>query len=492
MILKASQRGGGKQLGLHLLKTEENEHVEVHEIRGFVSDDVVGAMKEAYAVSLGTKCKQFLFSVSLNPPETESVGVNVFENAADRIEEKTGLTGQPRVIVFHEKEGRRHAHAVWSRIDIDSMTAVNLSHFKVKLRDISKELYLENDWQMPRGLMDSQARDPRNFSLVEWQQAKRMGVEARDLKAEMQECWAVSDSRAAFEHALGERGIILAKGDRRGHVAVTHHGEVLSVARYVGKKAKDVRAKLGELENLASVDEAKARMARDMAAAFRRHVQEARLQHSQEAARLEHARQQMTAAHTAERRKLDAAQQARWLEEARQRQARMNSGLRGLWDRLTGQHGRLQRQNEQDAYAALQRDRQQRDAMVEAQLQERRGLQQQIRDERQRQAELLIELRQDSKPYMAAIAEQVRSQPRVVKPPTQIPEAHGPPDRQTEAQTSPMAVQFERVAALRTEPQEHVPEEKRQVQTPEDRLRNLRGNQPRPSAQQNKGPEHER
>ena len=43
MILKASQRGGGTQLGSHLLKTE-NEHVEVHEVRGFCADDVKGAM----------------------------------------------------------------------------------------------------------------------------------------------------------------------------------------------------------------------------------------------------------------------------------------------------------------------------------------------------------------------------------------------------------------------------------------------------------------
>jgi hypothetical protein len=37
MILKGSQRGGGQALGLHLLKTTENEHVEAHEIRGFVA-----------------------------------------------------------------------------------------------------------------------------------------------------------------------------------------------------------------------------------------------------------------------------------------------------------------------------------------------------------------------------------------------------------------------------------------------------------------------
>lgn len=47
MILNASQRGGGMQLAVHLLKAE-NEHVEVHEIRGFVAPD----LKEASTVPL--------------------------------------------------------------------------------------------------------------------------------------------------------------------------------------------------------------------------------------------------------------------------------------------------------------------------------------------------------------------------------------------------------------------------------------------------------
>ena len=102
-------------MALHLLKQQENEHVEVHEVSGFASDTIQEAFKEAYAISRGTKCKQFLFSLSLSPPETESVPVAVFEKAIADIEHKIGLVGQPRVIVFHEKEGRRHAHCVWSR-----------------------------------------------------------------------------------------------------------------------------------------------------------------------------------------------------------------------------------------------------------------------------------------------------------------------------------------------------------------------------------------
>src|SRR5690606_32007004 len=135
LILKGSQRAGGRQLAAHLLRTDENEHVEVHELRGFMADDLHGAFQEAYAASKGTRAKQPFFSLSLNPPANENVPTEIFEDAIDRVEQRLGLAGQPRAVVFHEKDGRRHAHAVWSRIDTDAMKAVNLPHYKVKLRD---------------------------------------------------------------------------------------------------------------------------------------------------------------------------------------------------------------------------------------------------------------------------------------------------------------------------------------------------------------------
>lgn len=397
MILKASQRGGGKQLGLHLMKTEENEHVELHDIRGFASPDVVGALKEAYAVSRGTRCKQFLFSVSLNPPPKERVGIDIFEAAITRIEERNGLKGQPRLIVFHEKEGRRHAHAVWSRIDADTMTARNLPHFKLKLRDLSRELYLEHGWKMPRGLMNSREADPRNFSLKEWQQAKRLGRDPRDLKELMQECWAVSDSYAAFAQALKARGITLAKGDRRAHVAITPEGEVLSVARYVGKKTKDVEKRLGDPERLPSVTEARAQLARDLNVTFKRHMREADEQKGRDLAPFMAQRSSMVSQHQQERTQLRTQQEQRWIAETRARAERFEKGLRGLWGRLTGKHASTQKENEREAYAALARDRAQREGLIAAQLKEREALQDKVAAVRDRHAALLKELRQDQK-----------------------------------------------------------------------------------------------
>jgi len=89
MILVGNQRGGARNLAQHLMK-EENERVQVHELRGFVADDLDGAFQESYAISRGTKCRQFLFSLSLNPPKGAGVSDEAFVQAVDAAEITAG------------------------------------------------------------------------------------------------------------------------------------------------------------------------------------------------------------------------------------------------------------------------------------------------------------------------------------------------------------------------------------------------------------------
>lgn len=261
MILHGNQRGNCRDLALHLQK-EENEHVEVHQIRGFLSNTLEGAFQESHAISRATNCKQNLFSLSLNPPMSAAPSVEDFEDAVERAEKQLGLDGQPRAIIFHKKRGidgelRRHAHAVWCRINTDDMKAVQLSFSKMKLREVSRALFVKHNWKMPDGLRDSKNRDPRNFTLAEWQQAKRAGKNAKEIKATFQDCWALSDSKTAFKNALLEQGFVLAQG-KRGHVAVDNQGEVYPISRWTGLKAKDVRTRLGAHEDLPIVQNAQA------------------------------------------------------------------------------------------------------------------------------------------------------------------------------------------------------------------------------------------
>lgn len=395
MILKGSQRGFGQNLAVHLMKMDDNEHVELHELRGFAADDLKGAFKEAEAISRGTQCRQYLFSLSLSPPEQERVPVAIFQNAIDQIEDRLGLTGQPRAIVFHEKEGRRHAHCVWSRIDADTMTARPMSFFKNRLTEVSRGLYLEHGWQMPDGVRDSAKRDPTNFTLAEWQQAKRQGHDPRWLKSAVQECWKASDNAKAFGQALQDRGFFLAKGDSRGFVVLDHTGDVHSLPRMLGLKTKEVRGRLGDGDTLAGVAATQNTIGERMTPAIRRHVEESRTRFLKRSATLGHYKMEMTHLHREARAKLDARLNAEWLAQAKERSQRLPTGLRGLWHRITGEYQKVRAANEADAERTRQRQAQERQALIDKQRDQRAVLQAQFKELRRGQAAQLIELRRD-------------------------------------------------------------------------------------------------
>lgn len=374
MILKGNQRAGGGHLARHLLNERDNDHVAIHDLRGFISDDLNGAFTEAFAVSRGTRCKQFLFSLSLNPPESARVPIAVFEKAIQKIEERLGLTNQPRAIVFHEKEGRRHAHCVWSRIDSAEMKAINLPHYKMRLRDISRQLFLENDWRMPRGLQNAQERDPLGFSQAEHQQAKRTEQNAVAIKKVLKECWSNSDSAASFALALGECGYCLAKGDRRGHVAVNSDGEVFAISRWLDLKAKDVRAKLGDGLSLPSVEEATAWIKQKTNDVPSEELAEAARQVHKKLRDLEAQRVELVKSQRAERRMLSEKQAARRDEENRIRAARLPTGLKAMWFRVTGKYRKIAEKNANEKSACDLRDNRERQRLIEEHLQDRQRL----------------------------------------------------------------------------------------------------------------------
>lgn len=399
MILKAKERGDAGQLARYLLSIRDNEHVELHEVYGFSSDDLKEAFSEADAIARGTRCKNYLFSMSLNPPEGAAVSKATFEDTADQIEKKLGLENQPRAIVFHEKDGRRHAHVVWSRIDTQRMRAINLPHYKTKLRDVSRALYLEHGWDMPRGLQDQRLRDPLNFTREEWQQAKRVNLDPREIKTVLRQCWENSGNRASFEQALRERGFLLARGDRRGFVALDYQGEVYSLSRYAGVKVREMVVRLGQPRHLPSVDEVKERLAKGMTRKLEAFVKDTRRDAKQRYAVLDFRRTEMVARHRDERQGLLKLHEQRWLAETDERAARLPRGFTGLWRRLIGEYAKIKRQNEQELLKAWQRDRAETDALIVRQLEERQSLQTDIKQQRARAQDELMRLRRDIMSY---------------------------------------------------------------------------------------------
>lgn len=375
MIIKASQRSFGQELAAHLLNERDNEVVEVHAIRGFMSDTLYGAFQEAENISRSTKCHQYLFSVSLSPPKDAHVTTAQFEDAVSRLSDKLGLANQPHAIVFHEKDARRHCHVVYSRIDAEEMKAINLPFFKNKLMELSVDLYLENDWALPQGFVDRTKRNPLNFTLAEWQQAKRIGSDPKLTKYTLKQCWNTSDNKAAFESALNEHGYVLAKGDRRGYVAVDWRGEVYSLSRWCEVKPKALKERLGEPKALPSVEQTRGKLDQALVSRMKTLHTEIKNAYAPAFSRLQSQKDAIKRGHLQEREALKQSLELRQIEEQQARQTRFAKGMKGMWHRLTGRHAKVKAQNEIEAYQSLIRDQAEKDALVFRQIEERRSWQ---------------------------------------------------------------------------------------------------------------------
>jgi len=245
--------------------------------------------------------------------------------------------------------------------------------------DISRQLYLEHGWQMPRGLVNSEERNPLNFTQEEWQQSKRVKQDPRAIKETFQDCWAISDSMMAFASALKERGYYLAKGDRRGFVALDWRGEVYAISRWVGIKTKEIKAKLGDPESLPSVEDTKLRLAEKFTDKLQHFIDESIAEHGKAAVALNKKRKALANLHRQERSKLKQSQFRLRVAEIKARSTRLPTGLKALWFRVTGKYSQIKKRNESEAMQCKLRDQSEMQQLIDRQLGERQRIQREIR-----------------------------------------------------------------------------------------------------------------
>ena len=263
MIIKGGSRSNRTFFAHHLTNTKDNDRVEVVEFRGFAHENVDQAFLDLEAVAHGTDCKNFFYHASLSPREDEQLTPAQWERAVDMLETNLGLQGQARVVFEHEKEGRTHRHAVWSRIDLDTMTArpdsLTYRQHEKTARAIESEMHLQpvasvlvKDRETPRP--ERRARDWEGF------RGSKTGIAPDEVKAEVTGMWRDADSGAAFRASLAERGYLLCKGDRRDFCIIDREGNDHSLARRIdGAKAADIRKSMADIDrdSLPTVKEAR-------------------------------------------------------------------------------------------------------------------------------------------------------------------------------------------------------------------------------------------
>lgn len=269
MVIKGGARGGAADLAKHLQRTDTNERAELVEVRGVAAEDLRGALGEMEAVGYGTRSKRPLYHASINTDPGEQMTEAQWTRAIDALEKNMGLEGQPRVVVEHEKEGREHRHVVWSRIDLEHMTAISDSHNFRRHEEVARMLEQEFGHKHVQGAhigregQDGERvpRPERTPSHAEMQQAERTGLTPKEAKEQITELWQRTDSGQAFAAALENEGWALARGDKRDFVVIDQHGEAHSLARRIdGANAKNVRERMADVDatKLPSVEEARA------------------------------------------------------------------------------------------------------------------------------------------------------------------------------------------------------------------------------------------
>lgn len=290
------------------------------------------------------------------------------------------------------------------------------------MRRIAREMYFEQGWQnIPRGLLDGPS-DPLNYTIKEWQSAKKRGVDPKAQKAAVQEAWAISDSRDSLISALKERGFLLARGDRRGFVLLSRKGEILSLPRALGRKTKEVKARLGDPNELPDLATATAELKADLRAAFGRMAQTVRREWHAKHRFWNSKRKEMKMEHLWQRRQLDLDLRKRREAEVIAREARLHKGLRGLWQRITGSHRRIVRENKAEAAKSAERDQRERQQVINAQLKQRRDLEAPRKVDLQPEKDKIRELNQDRRDIWAKISAPTKMKRKVHRRPTRGPE----------------------------------------------------------------------
>lgn len=242
MICKGGTRSHPTSLAQHLLKTD-NERVIVVELKHTATQDLKEALNDMHLTVAMTKGTKSLYHAQINPARDEQMTPEQWKHSVDEMEKRLGFTGQPRVVVYHEKKGRAHLHVVWQRVDVEKGKVIQTSN------DYYIHKKLGRDLEKRFKHKELKAEFGENWEKMnERQQTVRDGYSPKQLKARISQIYQkYKNDPKQFEKELKKAGFDLAKG-KKGMVMVSSKGEIHSLMRYTSQKKKDVEKQLGELE----------------------------------------------------------------------------------------------------------------------------------------------------------------------------------------------------------------------------------------------------
>jgi hypothetical protein len=239
-----------------LQDTEENERVCIAKVDGLVSENIDELLHEieAHGLGLGGNARNPFWIAIVNPGPKEHLTEQDRDRAVEILAKERGLTGQPYFVVEHEKNGWKHWHVVWSRIDAENMRLIADSFDAKICHAASRKIEIELGLEKVVGPFDREPGTPRPPRAPEpWEMYRGMKtqIDPRDITAEVTELFRQSQNGGEFQAALQSHGYPLVTG-RRGLLILDGAGHEHSlVKRIEGVNTAELNAFMRDVDRAA-------------------------------------------------------------------------------------------------------------------------------------------------------------------------------------------------------------------------------------------------
>jgi hypothetical protein len=187
----------------------------------------------------------YQFSLSWHPEEKPD-RAEMLRAAGDALAHLR-MQDRQAIIVCHNDEPQPHIHVIVNRVHPENGRAAGLHRDYL---DLSK---WAEKWEREHGKIYCRERVRNN-------ERRKEGRFVKQRDPAINRAWQASDNGRSFAAALITEGYFLARGDKQEFVIVDPHGKAHNPARQIeGARAKDIRAKLADLDPRALPSAAQAR-----------------------------------------------------------------------------------------------------------------------------------------------------------------------------------------------------------------------------------------
>ena len=172
-----------------------------------------------------------------------------------------------------------------------------------------------------------------------------------------QNAWKHSDDLKSFKHALEERGLFLAQGDRRGFVVLDNSSKVYSLSRFGGIKTKELKNRLGSPDSLPTATATQDKIRLSINSEIRGRISMLKRQHEQELKPLQDKKAELVRVQRAERRELAEQQRVKRHILAKEGRDKFRRGVMGFFDKVTGREKRIRLINQKETAKLRQKQK---------------------------------------------------------------------------------------------------------------------------------------